>query len=154
MAIEKCGATCGMACATPCILYAEHAGPHSWETENEYLLRVMPDEAPAIEAGIDAVRRVLGEAATVVVPWPEGEPERDAVDALLDERTATHGSFIATSYAFNPEDPFAYAETGIRMKLARIESGDAGLDEHWRDIEGYARGAREVASELRKVRGV
>ena len=59
-------------------------------------------------------------------------------DALLKTRQETHGDAWVTAVAYCQSDPLKYPLDMIHAKLARIYSGDATHEDHWRDIAGYA----------------
>ena len=76
---------------------------------------------------------------------------------ILEERAKTHGSFTDVSYMSQVlKGELRTGESWDRMsfqqfealemictKLARIVSGNPDEPDHWLDIEGYARLARE-----------
>ena len=78
--------------------------------------------------------------------------------ALLQERQTTHGSFADNArngqflrdfYRSQPtwkamEPVHKEALDMIATKLSRILSGQAGHDDHWADIAGYAALARKA----------
>ena len=78
-------------------------------------------------------------------------------DALLTTRGATHGKFAdnarngqALRDLFRQSPHWADMDPVCRealdmmaCKISRILSGQATFDDHWLDIEGYARLARE-----------
>ena len=82
------------------------------------------------------------------------------VGALVNERQTTHGQFsqnaiygqqlrsLFRSSPRWPQIPAVQAEALDMMatKLSRILSGQGDCAEHWEDLEGYARLAREACS--------
>jgi hypothetical protein len=66
-------------------------------------------------------------------------PTRQPVTELLAEREQTHGAALDNALAYSPENPLQYPLDMIRVKLARLQSGDRRHKDHWADIEGYAR---------------
>ena len=66
-------------------------------------------------------------------------PTRQPVTELLAEREQTHGNALDNALAYSPENPLQYPLDMIRVKLARLKSGDRRHKDHWADIEGYAR---------------
>lgn len=82
----------------------------------------------------------------------------DNTAALLVERNKTHGSF-AENAAYSQEikrlfhsapcwnglhDVHKESLHMIALKLSRILSGQADHDDHWSDVEGYARLAKNA----------
>jgi hypothetical protein len=57
---------------------------------------------------------------------------------ITQRRMRTHGDPLTTAQHYDPTDVLAYPRDGARMKLARIQSGDAYALEHWDDLAGYA----------------
>tara|TARA_R110002124_G_scaffold54618_2_gene155216 strand:+ start:682 stop:957 length:276 start_codon:yes stop_codon:yes gene_type:complete len=85
------------------------------------------------------------------------DPIKDVVKEVLNERAKTHGSFadvarVAQSikgamYCVERRGTVSYETREsldmIASKIARIICGDESETDHWLDIEGYARLARE-----------
>lgn len=83
-----------------------------------------------------------------------------AAAALLSERQTTHGEFshnaiygqqlrsLFRSSPRWPEIPPVQREAldNIATKMSRILSGQADRIQHWEDVEGYARLAREACT--------
>ena len=83
---------------------------------------------------------------------------RDTAAALLADRHTTHGDFDQNAiYAQElrslfrssprwPEIPPVQREAldNIATKLSRILSGQGDCAQHWEDVEGYSRLAREA----------
>lgn len=61
------------------------------------------------------------------------------VTDLLNERQKTHGNALDNALAYSPENPLQYPFDMIRVKMARLTTGDKRFKDHWADIEGYAR---------------
>lgn len=80
---------------------------------------------------------------------PYNEP--DLTDLMLSEREKSHGDPIITGQIYErlceALTPVAVPRTAIQtyaidmiaVKLARICAGDPSFEDHWKDIEGYAR---------------
>lgn len=91
--------------------------------------------------------------------------EIDEVEATRRERTGTHGPFEevarlscawATTFGTSRNvgsrrmaDDQIMAVDEIFHKIARIASGDPDHDDHWKDVEGYARLGRRAAARRR-----
>ncbi len=77
------------------------------------------------------------------------------IEDVLNERGETHGDFSEVAYFAQRlreifrengqfiSDPHAESLDMIASKLARILAGNPNEPDHWLDIEGYARLARE-----------
>lgn len=77
----------------------------------------------------------------------------DEVDAIIEEREKTHGSYPRQSHiaqqlkdVLRSGDSYAQLTEGqlealdmICTKQARIVSGDPQIPEHWDDMSGYSR---------------
>jgi hypothetical protein len=79
-----------------------------------------------------------------------GDPEANALDALIAAHQGTHGDFADTAaiaqslkavFAAGGADRFGPVQREaldqIAVKLARICAGDPGCAEHWKDLCGY-----------------
>jgi len=83
--------------------------------------------------------------------------EREMADKVLDTRAKTHGKFADNAHngqalrEFYRQSPYWSAMDPVHRealdmmacKISRILSGQASFEDHWLDIEGYARLARE-----------
>lgn len=72
-----------------------------------------------------------------------------AIDKVLNERRTTHGLYSDNSETYDqltkivdldrlrPEQKLAMSV--ILQKICRIQNGDPDFEDHWRDMEGYAK---------------
>ncbi len=71
------------------------------------------------------------------------------IKQLLDERESTHGDFLTSALDFgrmigpieeseNIDRSQKYALTMIMVKITRILNGNPNVQDHWKDIAGYA----------------
>ena len=72
------------------------------------------------------------------------------IKQLLDERESTHGDFECAAIDFDLlhdiiydgsvslSSAQKYALTMIMVKITRILNGDPNVQDHWKDIAGYA----------------
>jgi hypothetical protein len=93
---------------------------------------------------------------------PIYEKSAAPIEALLDERSKTHGSFEDNARVAQNLRAFWRGEIAwdsmtlqqrealdmIALKISRILSGQAGHADHWDDIAGYALLALKEASQI------
>ena len=77
------------------------------------------------------------------------------IEGVLEQRGKTHGDFTEVAYfaqrlrslfresRYSLSDPHAESLDMIAGKIARVLAGNPHEPDHWLDIEGYARLARE-----------
>jgi hypothetical protein len=81
------------------------------------------------------------------------------VEAILQERKKTHGSFeMNAAISQGIKGVFHYGQAPVKvahkealdmiaLKLSRILSGQADFKDHWDDIAGYAKLASEACAD-------
>jgi len=79
------------------------------------------------------------------------------IEDLIAEREETHGSYRHVSHLSQATKDLWHSQPGwhklsperkesldtIAVKISRILNGDPDCEDHWKDIEGYARLARQ-----------
>lgn len=102
----------------------------------------------------DQALQIASEERRAVIEWPIDAPQEEPIrdmKMLINIRAQTHGDWREQSHhsqmlktamgldmnaSLRPDEREALEL--ICVKISRILNGDAHLEEHWRDIAGYA----------------